>query len=190
MVVPVASFKHVGVPAFDPDKLAEFYTRWFGMVITDIGFGVGDGARVVFMSADPAEHHQIAFSNQRQPGSPGMQQLSFVFETLEELQHLAKAFDRENVPILQQKDHGNTWSIYVADPEGNRVECYTPSPWYVPQPVWWPLDLVNETVEEIFERTRQKVEATPGHTTRAEWMEKIRQQVEAARQKHWQAAEA
>lgn len=29
------------------------------------------------------------------------------------------------------RNHGNAWSIYFADPEGNRIELYTPSPWYV-----------------------------------------------------------
>lgn len=187
MVVPVASFKHVGVPAFDPDALGEFYTHWFAMVVTDVGTGVADGARVVFMSGDPAEHHQIAFSNQRKPGAPGMQQLSFVYSTLEELCHLARAFHQAAVPILQQKDHGNTWSIYIADPEGNRVECYAPTPWYVPQPTWWPLDLVNESAAEIYERTRQKAEATSGFTSREAWMEKIRRQVVQARAKRWPA---
>lgn len=179
-----ANFRHVGVPAFDPDALSIFYTRWFAMVVSDTGSGVSDRARVVFMTGDPLEHHQIAFANIRQPGSPGMQQLSFVYESLTDLKQLALEFSAAGVPILQQKDHGNTWSIYVGDPEGNRIECYTPTPWYVPQPTWWPLDLLTESVEEIEQRTAEKARATPGFITRQAWMAQIQARIDAARQAH------
>lgn len=182
MPLPQAHFRHVGVPAFDPDALGAFYTRWFAMVVSDTGSGIADNARVVFMTADPREHHQIAFANLRQQGSPGMQQLSFVYDSLAELKEVAMAFAAAGVPILQQKDHGNTWSVYVGDPEGNRIECYTPTPWYVPQPTWWPLDLLTESVEAVEQRTREKALATPGVTSREDWMASIRSRVEAARQ--------
>lgn len=181
MTTPKAQFRHIGVGAFDPDELGKFYTRWFAFVVSDIGIGKADGARVVFMTGDPLEHHQIAFANIRKPGSPGMQQISFVYETLEELKALAMAFAAAGVPILQQKDHGNTWSVYVEDPEGNRIECYTPSPWYVHQPTWWPLDLLTESVETIFERTRDKAMASPGFMTREEWMAQTQTRIDAAR---------
>lgn len=184
MTLPKARFRHVGVPAFDPDALSAFYTRWFAMVISDTGAGVSDQARVVFMTGDPEEHHQIAFANLRQPGQPGMQQLSFVFDSLEDLQALARGFAAEQVPILQHKNHGNTWSIYVADPEGNRVECYTPTPWYVPQPTWWPLDLVNDSAETIRQRTDEQARATPGAVPRAEWMARMQARIDAARAAH------
>lgn len=181
MPLPKANFRHVGVPAFDPDALSAFYTRWFAMVVSDTGSGISDNARVVFMTGDPQEHHQIAFANLRQPGSPGMQQLSFVFESLAELKQLALDFAAAGVPILQQKNHGNTWSVYVADPEGNRVECYTPSAWYVPQPTWWPMDLLTESVQEIEQRTREQALATPGSMPRQEWMARIQSRIDAAR---------
>jgi len=181
MPLPKANFRHVGVPAFDPDVLSEFYTRWFAMVVSDTGSGIADNARVVFMTADPLEHHQIAFANLRKPGSPGMQQLSFVYESLEELKRLAIDFAAAGVPILQQKDHGNTWSVYVGDPEGNRIECYTPTPWYVPQPTWWPIDLLTESCDTIRERTKEAAAKTPGSMTREQWMGQIQARIDAAR---------
>ena len=108
MTIPKASFRHIGVGAFDPDELGKFYTRWFGFVVSDTGSGVSDNARVVFMTGDPLEHHQIAFANIRKPGSPGMQQISFVYESLVELKQLSLEFHAAGVPILQKKDHGNT----------------------------------------------------------------------------------
>lgn len=181
MPLPKANFRHVGVPAFDPDVLGEFYTRWFAMVVSDAGSGIADNARVVFMTADPLEHHQIAFANLRQKGSHGMQQLSFVYESLDDLKQLAIDFAAAGVPILQQKNHGNTWSVYVGDPEGNRIECYTPTPWYVPQPTWWPMDLLTESVETIEQRTRETAQSTPGFMTRQEWMAQTQARIDAAR---------
>lgn len=184
MPLAKAHFRHVGVPAFDPDALGAFYTRWFAMVVSDTGSGIADNARVVFMTGDPREHHQIAFANLRQQGSPGMQQISFVYDSLADLKQLAIDFAAAGVPILQQKDHGNTWSVYAADPEGNRIECYTPTPWYVPQPTWWPMDLLTESVETIAQRTAEKAQATPGVMTRQAWMDQISARIEAARQAH------
>lgn len=182
MPAPQSNFRHVGVGAFDPDALGAFYTRWFGMVVSDAGSGVADNARVVFMTGDPLEHHQIAFANLRQPGSPGMQQISFVYESLADLKAVAMAFAAEAVPILQQKDHGNSWSIYVSDPEGNRIECYTPTPWYVKQPTWWPLDLLTESVQHIEARTEGAARLEPSFMTRVAWMAQVAQRIEQARQ--------
>lgn len=181
MPTPKANFRHVGVGAFDPDELGKFYTRWFAMVVSDTGSAVADNARVVFMTGDPREHHQIAFANLRKPGSPGMQQISFVYDTLEELKELALQFAAAGVPILQQKDHGNTWSVYIEDPEGNRVECYTPSPWYVKQPTWMPLDLLTESVQTIRARTEAAARARPEFQTREVWMAEIQARIDAAR---------
>ena len=165
MTLPKANFRHVGVGAFDPDELAKFYTRWFAMVVSDTGSGIADNARVVFMTGDPQEHHQIAF----------------VYDSLEDLKELALQFAKAGVPILQQKDHGNTWSIYIEDPEGNRVECYTPSPWYVKQPTWMPLDLLTESVELIRSRTEAAAKARPECQTREAWMAGIQARIDAAR---------
>ena len=182
MAIPQGRFCHIGVPAFDPDELVKFYHRWFGFVVSDIGIGKADGARVIFATGDPQEHHQIAFANLRREGDPGMQQISFRYKSLEDLCRLAKEFFWAGVPILQQKDHGNTWSIYVSDPEGNRIECYTPTPWHVQQPTWWEIDLINESVATIFERTRAKAMAQEGYLSRPEWMATIEARIEAALQ--------
>lgn len=182
MPTPRASFRHIGVAAFDPDALARFYTRWFALVVSDEGSGVSDNARVVFMTGDPLEHHQLVFANIRRPDQPGMQQISFVYDSLDDLKTLALDFHAAGVPILQQKDHGNTWSLYVQDPEGNRIECYTPTPWHVRQPTWWPMDLLSETTAAIHDRTRERAMARPDFVTREAWMAQIGARIEAARQ--------
>jgi catechol 2,3-dioxygenase len=37
--------------------------------------------------------------------------------------------------------HGNAWSCYFKDPEGNMVEAYLDTPFHVPQPHGAPFDL-------------------------------------------------
>ena len=38
-------------------------------------------------------------------------------------------------------DHGNAWSLYFRDPEGNRLEVFCDTQWYVEQPCLEDLDL-------------------------------------------------
>ena len=59
---------------------------------------------------------------------------------------------------LETRDHGNAWSIYFSDPEGNRMEVYMPSPWYVAQPFGEPLDL-TQPAEAIHAKTEAMVQA-------------------------------
>lgn len=180
-LLPKAHFRHLGIFAFDPVALSKFYSRWFALVVSDHGIG-STGHEVIFMTADPQEHHQLAIANGRQPEWPGMNQISFVYDSLADLKQLAADFAQAGVPILQQKDHGNTWSIYVQDPEGNRIECYTPTPWYVSQPIWWPLDLLTESEETIFERTKATAMAHPSFSSRADWQARIQARIDAQRQ--------
>ena len=40
----------------------------------------------------------------------------------------------ERVKSVAPVTHGNAWSIYFADPEGNGIEVFCDSPWHVRQP--------------------------------------------------------
>ena len=128
--LPHSKLRHLGVFAFNPAELSKFYQRWFSLVVSDHGIG-STGHEVIFMTGDAQEHHQIAFANGRQPEWPGMNQISFLVDSLDELKRLAIAFKEAGVTILQQKDHGNTWSLYVEDPEGNRINLTEPPKGFV-----------------------------------------------------------
>lgn len=182
MKLPKLQYRHTGVYAFDVDTLVAFYQRWFGLVVSDRG-RAGNGDDVAFMTADPEEHHQVVFANLRQKDWPGQNQISFLIESLAELKRLAIAMHAEGVRFLQQKDHGNSWSLYVSDPEGNRIEIYTPTPWHVSQPIWWPLDLLTESEEHIFARTEVAARAEASFMTRPAWMAQMRARIDAARER-------
>jgi len=170
--------RHLGIYAYDVDTMIPFYERWFNMVVADIGIG-STGDKVAFMTADPTEHHQLAIATGRQANTPGFNQVSFLLDTLEELVALTRAFAREGVQILQQKNHGNSWSVYIADPEGNRLEIYAYSSWYVSQPVWWPMDMLEQDADDIRADTERRVSETPGTTGRDAWIAEMTRRIDA-----------
>ena len=52
-------------------------------------------------------------------------------------------------------NHGIAWSLYCHDPEGNRIEMFVDSPFYVRQPHVSTLDL-SLSDDEILQETRDK----------------------------------
>ena len=42
---------------------------------------------------------------------------------------------------MRPMDHGNAWSLYFRDPEGNRLEVFCDTQWYIEQPCLEDLDL-------------------------------------------------
>jgi hypothetical protein len=85
--------------------------------------------------------------------------------------------------ILQQQgrkmrpvDHGNAWSIYFKDPEGNMIELFADSPYYTPQPCGEPLDLSLPAGETV-RRTETMCRARPLFATRQQWTASLKERV-------------
>lgn len=171
---PRMAFSHMGLYVTDMVAMVAFYT---GV----LGFSVADrarirGADVVFLSRNPDEHHQIVLVPGRVPGGPStVNQISFRVVSIAELRRLHAEVEALNVAGLNPTNHGGSWSIYFLDPEGNRIELFAPTPWYVP-PVSVPLDMALSD-EEIFRLTESLVDATPGHMKRTEWRARLRERL-------------
>jgi len=56
------------------------------------------------------------------------------------------------VEAIRPRNHGNAWSVYFQDPEGNGVEIFIDSPWHVAQPQGRPIDF-GLSNDEITDRT-------------------------------------
>jgi hypothetical protein len=69
---------------------------------------------------------------------------------------------------MRQNRHGNAWSLYVRDPEGNGLEFLVDSPWYVHQPCAEPLDL-SKPDEEILAETEPYCLSQPEAQSYGEW---------------------
>jgi catechol 2,3-dioxygenase len=95
-------------------------------------------------------------------------QASFAVGSIAALRDVkAKAF-ANGASERRALDHGNAWSIYFKDPEGNTVEAYLDSP-FVPQPHGDPLDL-SKSDEEIIRATEAACCNDPGFMLREEFV--------------------
>lgn len=166
---PNAQFRHVGIYVRDLDGMAAFYKRVLGLIVTDSGV-TDRGGRIVFLSRSASEHHQIVLVEGRsdQMGEGLINQLSFRLDSLTDLKTFAQIIKAEGVRVDRTMNHGNAWSIYCFDPEGNRIELYTGSPWYIAQPCAEPLDL-DEPEETILAKTEAMVLANPTYIPGDEW---------------------
>ena len=154
---PPWSFSHVGLFVKDLDRMAAFYLKVFSMVETDAGPARGNNIR--FLTRDAREHHQVVLETSRTADETTILQLSFRFGSLDDLRAMKARI--ENLPddILSDDmlpygvNHGNAWSLYCHDPEGNRIELFLDSPFYVRQPRIDKLDL-SMSDAEILQATK------------------------------------
>jgi catechol-2,3-dioxygenase len=176
MSPPNLRFTHMGLVVSDIEVMTRFYVDVLGFTVTDRGvFGAMD---VVFLSRDPEEHHQIVLTTGR-PASlpkntinpafgPCVQQISFKMGTLADLRDMKSRLEKGGATDIASASHGNAWSVYAHDPDGNYIEFYMDTDWYASQPFYVPLDL-NKTDEEINRETRELCEASPGFKPVAQW---------------------
>ena len=136
----------------DLERLIGFYRDVLGFEVTDRGpLGRSPGAEIVFLSQTAKAHHQLALVSGRTDDrpSPNLHHVAFrssgTLEDLKALHQTLKATD--GVSRIMPLTHGNAWSVYFADPEGNGVEVFIDSPWHVAQPQGLPLDLEREAAE-------------------------------------------
>ena len=185
-------FGHFGVNCFDINAMEHFYTTVMGMVVADRGYVPPPGDRhIVFMTLDPTEHHQFILCSGRTEGKiekgafrggghgSAINQISFHCAALGDLRRardrLAAAGCNDGTPIC----HGNAWSIYIRDIEGNPMELYVDSPWYTPQPCGEPLDL-SLSDEEIYRQTEALCRARPGFEDAAPWRARLAQRIQTS----------
>jgi catechol-2,3-dioxygenase len=169
MPAPELSFSHFGFFVYDLPRMERFYTEVLGFVATDRG--KARGRDILFLSRNPREHHQIVMVAGRtgKPEEQVINQLSFRVADLDAL----KAFygdirARPDISDINPVSHGNAWSVYFRDPEGNRVEIFVDAPWYVTQPRGDALDLSLPT-DEIVRQTEAACRDDPGFMPVAQW---------------------
>lgn len=173
--LPDAQLGHIGIYVRDIDNMIAFYTRTFGMVVNDDGVSSRPGSpRVAFLSRNAQEHHQLALATGRpnDGSSSTINQISFRVAGLEDLRTYYPVLASAQVAELDPRNHGNAWSIYFQDPEGNRVEIYTQTPWHVSQPFGRPLDL-TKSAAQILAETEAMVKADPTHCPAAEFSARL-----------------
>lgn len=167
---------HFGIYVYDLDRMVEFYTRVFRLTITDEGIGKNFGNRLVFMSASEDQHHQIVLSAGRSPEAKvsTIMQASFLVPDVAELRWNREQAEALGATAIQPMNHGNAWSVYYFDPEGNRIEVYMDTPWHVSQPYGTPLDL-SLSEDALLAQTLAMVRDDPSFMPQADWQARFRQ---------------
>lgn len=168
---------HAFIAVADLEKVVPFYTDILGFQVTDRG-KLNDDVEAVFMSQDPENHHQIAMANslkQSQDARP-LSHVAFRMEALDDLRALKRRLAEAGVEVRREISHGNAWSLYFADPEGNGVECFVDTPFHVSQPQGKPTDLDLDD-EALVAKTREDFSGEPEFGPYTEWQERFRQRL-------------
>lgn len=163
------SISHVGLFVRDLSKMKDFYTNVLGFAVSD-----EEPPRMVFLSRNPAEHHQIGLFTGRDEQSkiPQVQQLSFRLNNLTEVKKMHKRLVEAGVTNMNCISHGIAWCIYFHDPEGNRLEFFTDTEWYVKQPCADPIDF-SMSEEEIYRHTEALNRTHENFQPLKQWREKF-----------------
>lgn len=154
---PRLGLSHTTIAVQDLATMLDFYCGVLGFEVTNRG-EVPGGGEMAFISQDPSEHHQIVFVS----GPTGEHQfvmadhLAFRTGNLDDLRAIGANLDAAGVEGVIPISHGNAWSLYFTDPEGNGLECFVDSPFHVAQPYADGLDLAADDAA-IEADTRQKI---------------------------------
>ncbi len=166
--VPELSFSHMGMFVADVARMEDFYTRLLGFTVTDRG-ELGS-ARLVFLSREPREHHQIVLVSgrpERLPFNP-INQISFRMAEFAGLREMHRRLVEASAQELYPVSHGNALSLYFLDPEGNRIELFVDTPWYVSQPLRIPMDM-SLSDAELWAWAEREARKLPGFRPVEEW---------------------
>jgi catechol-2,3-dioxygenase len=173
MPTPALTFSHFGFFVRDIERMAEFYTRLLGFTISDRG-QLGK-VSLVFLTRDPREHHQIVLASGRPENLPfnAINQISFRMQDFAGLREMYRAIQAEKgVSEIAPVSHGNALSVYFRDPEGNRIELFVDTPWYVDQPMRIPMDmsLPDDALWKWAEKTAREL---PGYKPVEQWRSEL-----------------
>jgi catechol 2,3-dioxygenase-like lactoylglutathione lyase family enzyme len=177
MAEPSLRFSHMGFTVHDQPKMERFYRDLLGFTVTDRGELPGpDGKPVslVFLSRDPNEHHQIVLAAGRpaQLAHNPINQISLRTDDLTSLVALYRRFRDAGVDDMNPVTHGNAVSLYFRDPEGNRIEVYIDTPWYVSQPMRVPVNMEQDEAA-IMRDIEAHARTLPGFRPIEEWRDEV-----------------
>jgi catechol 2,3-dioxygenase-like lactoylglutathione lyase family enzyme len=166
---------HFEIRVRDSAAMEKFYTEVLGFAVTDRGLlarGPAAGRELVFMSHSPEEHHQIVLIPSETPAGAGsgIGHVAFRVDSLDEVRRVF-----EKVRVLphakpEPVSHANTWSVYFRDPEDNRIEVFTQTPWHATQPCRFDVDydLPDAALKEATLASARRLD---GFTTTEAWQE-------------------
>ncbi|HVL58536.1 MAG TPA: VOC family protein [Burkholderiaceae bacterium] len=176
MPLHALAFSHIGIFVADIERMEAFYSGFLGFTVTDRGHlpGASGPIPLVFLSRDPDEHHQLVLAGGRpaQVDFNVVNQISFRADSLSTLKALHAALPSQPVTDIAPVTHGNAISVYFRDPEGNRIEVFVDTPWYVTQPQRVPIDLTLDDAV-LWAWAERHARALPGFEPREQWRARL-----------------
>ena len=177
---PNLKFSHMGLSVSDIARMEAFYTGVLGFTVTDRG--TAGGMQLVFLSRDPFDHHQIVLATGRPANlpantanpqfGPSINQISFKMGSLADLRDIHDRLLGGGASDLFPANHGIAWSIYAHDPEGNNLEFFVDTDWYITQPFLIPLEF-DKSDAEITELTKSLCESSEGYEPYGDWRTRV-----------------
>ncbi len=170
-------WSHTAILVRDMNEMVDFYTKVLGFDVTDRGQFPAPGAEdseIVFLSQVDTDHHQFAFVDRLRDENPpnSVHHFAFRVNSLDDVKAMdARLAEDGRVESRLPLTHGNAWSIYFNDPEGNGIEIFCDSPWHVQQPqgMAWDRDKTND---EVLEQTQRDFESNPAFGPIADYYRK------------------
>lgn len=175
MFQPKVSISHAGFLVYDMDKMVDFYTDLFGFEVTDRD----DEKGFTFLSGDPSDHHQLFFvkGREKELGQGPLFHVAFRVDSLDRVREIHdKLQANPEIGDIEPMTHGNTWSVYFTDPEGNKAEAFVDAPYHRSQPFIAPFD-ISKSDEEIAEYTESLVKEDPTAQPFDEWKEGFKERL-------------
>ncbi len=168
--LPNLTVSHFELRVKDVKQMERFYTNVLGFIATDRGKGKN---AMVFLSRSPDEHHQIVLSPGGD-GTPGaLDHIALRVDSLDALRQIHSKLKSRKECQFETVSHGTTWSVYLHDPEGNRVEIFADTPWHVAQPVRFDIDLELPD-QELLRVTEEAIQERSQFEPSAAWRQRHR----------------
>jgi catechol 2,3-dioxygenase len=128
MMINVKNIGHVVLKVRDLERAARFYRDVLGL--KEVARGTF-GRPMVFFSATGENHHDIALFDIGPAGAPpdengaGLYHVALkIGNSLDELRRAKAHLEANGITSLRVRDHRVSQSIYLSDPDGNRLELY------------------------------------------------------------------
>jgi catechol 2,3-dioxygenase-like lactoylglutathione lyase family enzyme len=168
---------HFEIRARDQAAMENFYTEVLGFIVSDRGVlnaSPMQGRELIFLSHSPEEHHQIVLipSDVTDQGG-GIGHVAFRVDSLDEVRRVYEKVRHLPHAKPEPVSHGNTWSVYFRDPEGNRIEIFTQTPWHATQPCRFDVDY-DQPDAALTQATEATAQTLPGFTSGESWQDSFR----------------
>jgi len=172
---------HFEIRARDQQVMERFYTEVLGFIVSDRGVltaGPAAGRELIFLSHSPDEHHQIVLipSDVTDQGG-GIGHVAFRVDSLDEVRRVYEKVRELPCAKPEPVSHGNTWSVYFRDPENNRIEVFTQTPWHTTQPCRFEVNYDQDDVE-LKAATHAAAAKLAGFTTTEDWHQEFNRRFE------------